>query len=378
MLVPVRYPLNGRLDLNCCTTCGFVSNSSDNTDDDYASYYNSLNKHSARVASNLVVEDRNYFDTVLNYIVSTTGICVDGSSVLDYGAGANIFGEICLKYGAREVVNYDVGMERLEERKFDLVVSTHCFEHLTDPLSEIKRLSQYLNDEGVLAIATPDISGYSKCYYGPYNHFDLEHINHFSPGSMTRLFTEAGLNVVGIRQGERRVADSLAYSDLLVVARKSRDSENRVIEIEDFNPNEFLDSFLNYNEIEFEKCKSDISNWLMEVKQVDNAITVFYGLSSYAFRVIAFLRRANLLDKIDYFADSDVRLSSMEMVPGKKILSRAEFDQLLGTLSSLPNCKNINVVIASVNSSRIVDMFESEPNLKHCVVCVIGPSTKNR
>lgn len=378
MQVPMLYPLNGNLDLYCCMTCGFVANLTSNTDNDYVNYYSLLNKHSSRASKDLVDEDRGYFDSLIKHIVSTTGIRLEDSSILDYGAGANIFGELCLTYGAQQIVNYDVGMESLGDQKFDLVVSTHCFEHLIDPLGEIRKLSQFVSDGGILAIATPDISGYPKCYYGPYNQFDLEHINHFSPSSMTRLFTEAGLHVVAVRQGERRVAKSLAYSDLLVIARNIQDPDNKVLEIEKFNPDDFLNTFLSYQEIEFDKVKEDISDWLLKVKQVPKAITVFYGLSSYAFRVIAFLRRANLLDKIDYFADSDVRLSSMYMIPGKKILSRTEFDQLIRSDSQTISRSQVFIAIASVNSSRIVEMFESEPNLEHCVVKVIGPSTQNR
>lgn len=379
MLVPAQYPLRGTLALDCCNTCGFVSNATGNLDTDYSRYYTQLNKHSSRASQDLMKEDGRYFDALVDYIVSKTGMRVEGSSILDWGAGANIFGEICLRHGAQEVLNYDIGMPSLGERKFDLVISTHCFEHLVNPLEDLRYLSNFVKDNGILAISTPDISGYQNCYYGPYNHFDLEHINHFSPKSMTRLFSEVGLDVVAIRQGERRVAESLSYSDLLVVARKSRNTYKEMLEIEDFNPKSMLTSFLNYNKSDFEKCKSDIRDFLMSVRQSSDAITVLYGLSSYAFRVLAFAERENLIKHIDYFADSDARLSSMEMIPGKKILSRSEFETLVDKTSLVASqTKRVNVLIASVNSSRIVDMFKSEPKFQHCVLKVIGPSTKNR
>ena len=52
-------------------------------------------------------------------------------NVLDYGAGALLFSEMANLRGAKTAINYDLG-ERLPDLKFQLIVSTHCFEHIYD------------------------------------------------------------------------------------------------------------------------------------------------------------------------------------------------------------------------------------------------------
>jgi SAM-dependent methyltransferase len=374
MLTPEAYPLSGNLALQCCDKCGFISNLSGDSPKAYDAYYQKLNKHVARSSPQLELQDKQYFSSLLKYIQENSHLKILDASILDYGAGAHIFSDICLQFGAKEVLNFDVGMESFGGRHFDLVVATHTFEHLPNPLEDLRRLVDSVKDGGIVAISTPDASAYEDCYYGPYNHFDLEHINHFSPQSMNRLCQEVGLDVLAIRQGERLVAEGLAYSDLLIVATKRTPSKEQLIAVPSFHASEFLCDFLTKNGTDFEQTTRDIKDILSEAANFPRAFVAIYGLSSYAFRVMGFMKNAELLDKVDFFADSDPRLTGMHLFSDKKVLSRFEFES---RIEENPRSRFF-VIVASVNSHRILDMFASSEKMRNCIVRTVGPSTKNR
>jgi len=76
--------------------------------------------------------------------------------------------------------------------RFDLIVLSHVAEHLRD-LDWLPRLSTLLAPGGRLYIEVPDPRGYRCDPRPPYYYLDSEHINHFSPRALGRLFAAAGL-----------------------------------------------------------------------------------------------------------------------------------------------------------------------------------------
>jgi hypothetical protein len=81
---------------------------------------------------------------------------------------------------------------RYAGRQFDLIVLSHVAEHLRD-LDWLPRLATLLAPGGRLYIEVPDPRGYRCDPRPPYYYFDSEHINHFSPLALGRLFAMAGL-----------------------------------------------------------------------------------------------------------------------------------------------------------------------------------------
>lgn len=90
----------------------------------------------------------------------------------------------------------------VRERSFDLVTMFHVIEHVADPELVIKRLGDSLTPGGVLAMETPNLDSldarlFRDRYWGGYHIPRHWHI--FTPASMERALTEAGLELVEIR-----------------------------------------------------------------------------------------------------------------------------------------------------------------------------------
>ena len=370
---PQPYPLSGDMCLLVCGRCGFIGAQTSSTGVDYTAYYTNYNKHHIRDGS-LSELDKKYFAKVINFIRGRFPFAFDRTRVLDFGSGARLFSSMAMNEGASDAYNLDFGVP-LNGSAFDLIVSTHCFEHVLDFRSEFARICSLLRDGGVFCIAVPDVRGYADYYYGPYNCFDLEHINHFDCDSLRAALQDQGLSPVAVMESERLVTPTLAYPEVLVLAR--REPVGRVLDFRSTrNSVDFvLKAYL-------EKSSSDMTKVLAFARGVcerdaskgGGVAYGFYGLSSYAFRLLRFWDNSEI--PLTWFADSDGRLK------GKTIRDVAIFDSgEFASFASRNSRKGIKTVcfLAAVNAYRIAD-FLSDLQRENALleVVVLPPDCQNR
>jgi 2-polyprenyl-3-methyl-5-hydroxy-6-metoxy-1,4-benzoquinol methylase len=137
--------------------------------------------------------------------------------LLDVGCGAGVFLRISKKLGAivqgvepsafaAEVARkqgLDVFCGTLEEfaeettGRFDVITSHHVMEHVPNPVETLRTMKSLLAPGGLVWIAVPN-AGYTlaRALKGKWHSADLPyHLMQFSPESMARAATEAGLHV---------------------------------------------------------------------------------------------------------------------------------------------------------------------------------------
>lgn len=145
-------------------------------------------------------------------------------SFLDIGCGDGRFLKVMENYGVEKAQNYGLELdpnivkpladegyqvlcERVEDtdkipaRNFDLVTMFHVIEHVDDPGVVIKRVADWLSDDGIFAIETPNIDSLDKRifedhYWGGYH--IPRHWNLFNAHTLTQLLEQNGLRVVDI------------------------------------------------------------------------------------------------------------------------------------------------------------------------------------
>ena len=78
-----------------------------------------------------------------------------------------------------------------EDLKFDIIISTHVFEHLNDPLRTLNSLSKQLEESGMIYIQVP-----LGCL-SEWKNLDIpfRHNNFFSEESLYNLFNKADLDI---------------------------------------------------------------------------------------------------------------------------------------------------------------------------------------
>jgi hypothetical protein len=209
------YPLSGLVEPWRCAACGLVFHRIPPRND-YEVYYRRFNKHHARSADARRL-DAAYFSSCLDQLE----IADAGASVLDYGSGDRLFTEVCAGRGLHNVFSYDVHLD-FPQRKFDVVVTAHTFEHVVPIAEDFARMASLVEDDGRLLFAVPDAQAYGEHYCGPYGWLDLEHINHFTTSSVLALFAQTGLELLSLRRGGREVRPGLIYPEVRAVARPAR------------------------------------------------------------------------------------------------------------------------------------------------------------
>ena len=276
--------------------------------------------------------------------------------------------------GAKSVSNFDVGGEKLKQL-FDIVIATHCFEHLLDPLSSIQELTTNVVDNGFVLISVPDLSRYDQFYYGLYCHFDFEHFNHFIPNSLHKLFDLAGLEVVATYQSERQVQDYLSYSEVVILGQKSQKLVTSSQKIY-FDGVKYVEMLIKRYDEDLVIMKTEFVQNLETFKNTSltSAIKVcLYGLRSYAFRFLNLIERDGLISQIDMFADSDSRLTGLTIAGGNSIIDKMTFEDLQ---SNAARPQQITVLVAAINSDKIGTIVEVESS--NIPVVVLPPVTLDR
>jgi SAM-dependent methyltransferase len=87
-----------------------------------------------------------------------------------------------------------------------LVVLSHVLEHVRDVGPAIDGLKAIMRPDGRVYAEVPNASKYSEYLVAPFLDFNTEHINHFSVGTLKRLFASHGWKVVAF--GAKTIASS--------------------------------------------------------------------------------------------------------------------------------------------------------------------------
>jgi SAM-dependent methyltransferase len=126
--------------------------------------------------------------------------------LLDFGCGSGQFLEMARLFGIecvgvdrsadrRKIAGFEIAHELDDVTgNFDVISMFEVLEHLDDPRAIVAALSARLNSGGMMIIEVPDCSGVT----GITNVHDyrvvhpLDHINAFTPGTLTGFMTRAG------------------------------------------------------------------------------------------------------------------------------------------------------------------------------------------
>jgi len=105
-------------------------------------------------------------------------------------------------YGIEVAVSSINGLNDYKESA-DLVIMTGVLEHLADVDTSLRILKGMLASSGMIYLEVPDASRYDEWFSAPYQFFSMEHVNFFSPQSLTNLLARHGFAPVFTRRVKR-------------------------------------------------------------------------------------------------------------------------------------------------------------------------------
>ncbi len=124
---------------------------------------------------------------------------VQGGSALDFGSGPGpVLQELLRRHGFKTDC-YDPFFApdgAVFQKRFDLITSTEVFEHLTDPIFEIERLSKMLKEGGILSVMTSLRPEEDEEFLTWWYRRDKTHIAFFTEKAMQALIETLPLTIV--------------------------------------------------------------------------------------------------------------------------------------------------------------------------------------
>lgn len=203
-----------------CAACGFVFADQLPIPQTYATYYSLLSKYDmARNVGDISPADLRRCDATVNLLRPYAG---PEASIADLGCGSGTllgalraagwsrlagidpapgapqqarqqFGLDCVQCGT-----LDQAAEMLDLSTLDVVCLTGVLEHLPRLREDLEALTAAIGHSTKILVEVPALERFARAPFEPYGEFSLEHIQHFSAASLTRLFNTLGFDAISL------------------------------------------------------------------------------------------------------------------------------------------------------------------------------------
>ena len=238
--LPDSHPLTDSYEVVACQLCGFVYADTASTQADYDRYYAELSKYSDTATGTGAGQqawDRDRLRDVAGFVADA--LEDTSSRIVDVGcANGGLLGEFrelgfsqlegvdpspaCVAAVASIGMNGHVGtLFRMPAaiHGADCVILSHVMEHVRDVGEGFAHIRRALRAGGLLYIEVPDATRYAEFLVAPFQDFNVEHINHFSPVSLTNALGRAGFVVERVIQKSINASATALYPALGILAR---------------------------------------------------------------------------------------------------------------------------------------------------------------
>jgi SAM-dependent methyltransferase len=236
------HPLPDAYDVVLCPNCDFAFANTSTLQSDYDLYYGQLSKYDDAALSTgggaTVFDAERLRETARDIAAKLNS---SAASILDIGcATGGLLHEIRQlgfenvrgldpspqsRLYARE--HFDIAVEiggifqHPEIGEFDCVILSHVLEHVRDLREAINTVRVLVKPNGLLYIEVPDATRYQECLIAPFQDFNVEHINHFSPKSLNALAASSGFAPIEIRRKTIESAPGVPYPALFGFWKKT-------------------------------------------------------------------------------------------------------------------------------------------------------------
>lgn len=247
-ILPDGHPLVDGYDIVTCTGCGFVFADTRSTQADYDRYYADSSKYSDQRTSTgagvqewdddrLAATARAVASHLPDRRARIVDIgCANGGLLrwferMGYERLEGIDPSPACVAATGNVPNASAHVGSLFElpavaRDADCVILSHVLEHVRDVGEAVGVLRRTVRANGLVYVEVPDATRYGDCLVAPFQDFNVEHINHFSPTSLTNVLQRGGFTVESVGQKTIEASKGVPYPAVWAIARATTRAGN--------------------------------------------------------------------------------------------------------------------------------------------------------
>lgn len=143
------------------------------------------------------IDEPGYVAFLNRILLPTLPLLSDKMTILDYGCGPlPVFSELLAQKGYA-CDHYDLFFfpHGIAKDSYNVIFASECFEHFREPYAEIKKITDLLAKEGILAIMTErytDLKRFSKWYYAR----DISHVAFYHKKTIDYICSQFNLDCI--------------------------------------------------------------------------------------------------------------------------------------------------------------------------------------
>jgi len=206
--------------------------------------------------------------------------------------------------------------------RHDLIVMIAVLEHVRDLGSTLSMLRNALADDGLLFLEMPDATRFERGADAPFQEFSVEHINYFSPHSLTQLLTRHGFTAVDVQQRDRPDSNSSIAPVIAGVFRKSKPDAVLPALLPDTGSAEAINAYVIASELRERPLREFVRSALQNAPPV-----LVWGCGTLTLRLLA--TGQLLATEVAAFVDGNQRywgrsIAGIPILPPASIAARSE------------------------------------------------------
>lgn len=257
-VLPDDHPLTNGYEVRCCSDCGFVFADTTVSQADYDVFYARFSKYEDGTTSTgggTAPWDADRLRDTAAWIAKHFDDR-DGS-IVDVGCANGGLLMALKELGFHRLLGVDPSPQCVENTKrlgidaavgslfdlsdvrsrgpFDLVILSHVLEHVQDVRGGVAAVASLLRDGGLLYVEVPDAARYAEFVHAPFQDFNTEHINHFSPAALRNLFRAGWLSRAAGRKN-LLAAPGMPYPAAYILVEKTSRNHQAPVEMDDELP----------------------------------------------------------------------------------------------------------------------------------------------
>jgi SAM-dependent methyltransferase len=224
-------------------------------------------------------------------------------------------------YGIRVLTNTLSNLS-FEKQSADFLILAGVLEHIRELDISLKHLWDILAPNGKIYVSVPDASQYLNGEDAPFQEFSIEHINFFSPTSLTNLMSKNGFSLVDYKQNNFEVSNNTLTPVIQAVYIKAQNFPVDNIFITDTETEKNLELYVNLCNQREKAIYQVISEIILSNKPI-----IIWGTGTQTLRLLATSRIREA--RIIAFVDSNPKfhgkkLNGIEIVSPKSLKNMTE------------------------------------------------------